>query len=156
MDLSDASEKIPIDTTGDRSGDLPTSSAAPQPLRYARPTLTTTARVNREAFISSTEGVTPILLLKVVTVRHRRPMLLFYLYDEAAFPAFLCYSTPTWRPTQSEHDRSDRIWALCPLNRTYYSAIKQTCLKRKLLSRPSLYLKLMTTCTATRLPRPKS
>jgi hypothetical protein len=29
MDLSDASEKIPSDTTGDRSGDLPTSSAAP-------------------------------------------------------------------------------------------------------------------------------
>jgi hypothetical protein len=28
MDLSDASEKIPSDTTGDRSGDLPTSSAA--------------------------------------------------------------------------------------------------------------------------------
>ena len=29
MDLSDASEKIPTDTTGDRSRDLPTSSAAP-------------------------------------------------------------------------------------------------------------------------------
>ena len=29
MDLSDASEKIPSDTTGDRSRDLPTSSAAP-------------------------------------------------------------------------------------------------------------------------------
>jgi hypothetical protein len=29
LDLSDASEKIPSDTTGDRSGDLPTSSAAP-------------------------------------------------------------------------------------------------------------------------------
>jgi hypothetical protein len=29
MDLLDASVKIPIDTTGDRSGDLPTSSAAP-------------------------------------------------------------------------------------------------------------------------------
>ena len=29
MDLSDASEKFPIDTTGDRSRDLPTSSAAP-------------------------------------------------------------------------------------------------------------------------------
>jgi hypothetical protein len=28
MDLSDASEKIPSDTTGDRSGDIPTSSAA--------------------------------------------------------------------------------------------------------------------------------
>jgi hypothetical protein len=29
MDLSDASEKIPSDMTGDRSGDLPTSSAVP-------------------------------------------------------------------------------------------------------------------------------
>jgi hypothetical protein len=29
MDLSDASEKILSDTTGDRSGDLLTSSAAP-------------------------------------------------------------------------------------------------------------------------------
>ena len=29
MDLSDASENIPSDTTGDRSRDLPTSSAAP-------------------------------------------------------------------------------------------------------------------------------
>jgi hypothetical protein len=29
MDLSDASEKIPGDMSGDRSGDLPTSSAAP-------------------------------------------------------------------------------------------------------------------------------
>jgi hypothetical protein len=29
MDLSDASEKIPSDKTGNRSGDLPTSSAAP-------------------------------------------------------------------------------------------------------------------------------
>ena len=28
MDLSDASEKVPSDTTGDRSWDLPTSSAA--------------------------------------------------------------------------------------------------------------------------------
>ena len=31
MDLSDASEKIPSDTTGDRSWDLPTSSAATLP-----------------------------------------------------------------------------------------------------------------------------
>jgi hypothetical protein len=29
MDFSDASEKIPSDTTGDLSGDRPTSSAAP-------------------------------------------------------------------------------------------------------------------------------
>jgi hypothetical protein len=29
LDLSDASEKTPSDTTGDRSGDLRTSSAAP-------------------------------------------------------------------------------------------------------------------------------
>jgi hypothetical protein len=29
MDLPDASEKMPSDTTGDRSGDLPTSGAAP-------------------------------------------------------------------------------------------------------------------------------
>jgi hypothetical protein len=39
MDLSVASEKIPSDTTGDRSGELPTSSAAPEPLRYLRPQL---------------------------------------------------------------------------------------------------------------------
>jgi hypothetical protein len=31
------SEKIPSDTTGDRSRDLPTSSAVPQPLRHPRP-----------------------------------------------------------------------------------------------------------------------
>jgi hypothetical protein len=32
-----ASEKIPSDTTGDRSRDLPTSSAVPKPLCYPRP-----------------------------------------------------------------------------------------------------------------------
>jgi hypothetical protein len=32
-----ASEKIPGDTTGDQSRDLPTSSAVPKPPRYLRP-----------------------------------------------------------------------------------------------------------------------
>ena len=36
MDLPDASEKIPSDTTGDRSRDFLTSRAAPKPLRYPR------------------------------------------------------------------------------------------------------------------------
>jgi hypothetical protein len=37
MDLSDAPEKTPGDTTGVRSGDILTSSAVPRPLRYPRP-----------------------------------------------------------------------------------------------------------------------
>jgi hypothetical protein len=37
MKLSDAKEKFPSDTTGDRSQDLPTSSTVPQPLRHPRP-----------------------------------------------------------------------------------------------------------------------
>jgi hypothetical protein len=36
MELSDATEKFPGDTTGDRSRDLPTSSAVPKPLRHPR------------------------------------------------------------------------------------------------------------------------
>jgi hypothetical protein len=34
MELSDATEKIPSDTTGDQPRDLPTSSAVPYPLRH--------------------------------------------------------------------------------------------------------------------------
>ena len=37
MVLSVATEKIPSDTTGNRSRDRPTISAVPQPLRYPTP-----------------------------------------------------------------------------------------------------------------------